>query len=75
MKRIVAAMLALAMLLPLTACGSKSYEVTTKTGRTFNTQGSPKYDMKSETYTFTDEEGKEVIVNQSDVDIIRESGK
>lgn len=75
MKRIIGTLLALLMLLSLAACGSKSYQVTTKTGKTFITQGSPEYDMKSETYKFTNEEGKEVIINQADVDVIQERDK
>lgn len=54
MKRCITALLMLLMLIALVGCGSKNYQVTTKTGETFHTQGAPEYDMKSETYKFTD---------------------
>lgn len=75
MKRCITALLVLLMLALLAACGSKNYQVTTKTGETFHTQGAPEYDMKSETYTFTDEKGEEVILNRIDVDVIQEQNK
>jgi Flp pilus assembly protein TadD len=75
MKRIIAILLSVAMLAALAACGTKNYQVTTKTGKTFTTQGAPEYDLKSETYKFKNEEGREVILNQEDVDVIQEQGK
>lgn len=75
MKRCITALLVLLMLVSLAACGSKNYQVTTKTGETFHTQGAPEYDMKSETYKFTDEKGEEVILNRTDVDVIQEQDK
>jgi hypothetical protein len=72
MKGIIAVLLSLLLLLSLAACGTKNYQITTKTGKTFTTQGAPEYDMESETYRFTNEEGHEVILNQADVDVMQE---
>ncbi|ADU62449.1 MAG: YgdI/YgdR family lipoprotein [Pseudodesulfovibrio sp.] len=72
MKRFITTLLVLLMLIVLAACGSRNYQVTTKTGETFHTQGAPEYDMKSETYKFTDEKGEEVILKRADVDVIQE---
>jgi hypothetical protein len=75
MKGITAAFLSLLLLLSLAACGTKNYQITTKTGKTFITQGAPEYDMESETYRFTNDEGQEVILNQADVDVMQEQTK
>lgn len=75
MKRCITALLVLLMLISLAACGSRNYQVTTKTGEVFHTQGAPEYDMKSETYKFTDEKGEEVTLNRTDVDVIQEQDK
>jgi len=72
MKRILALIVTLILAFSLTACGSKSYNVTTRSGDTFTAIGSPKYDVQTETYKFQDEEGKEVILNQEDIKVIKE---
>lgn len=72
MKRIFALILTLLMALSLCACGSKTYEITTRTGQSFTAKGSPKYDVQSETYKFENEDGKEVILNQEDIEVIKE---
>lgn len=72
MKRLLALVFTLALAFSLTACGSKSYQITTRSGDTFTAKGSPKYDVQSETYKFKDEEGKEVILNQEEIKVIKE---
>lgn len=72
MKRICAIILLVFMSLALAACGSKTYQITTKTGQTYTAKGSPEYDVKTETYNFKNEEGKKVILNQEDIEAIKE---
>ena len=72
MKRILALIMTLLLALSLAACGSKSYQITTRSGETFTATGSPQYDVQSQTYKFHDEEGKEVILNQKDIKVIKE---
>ncbi|WP_243546127.1 YgdI/YgdR family lipoprotein [Pseudodesulfovibrio tunisiensis] len=67
MKRIIAILLTLAMALPLTACGSKTYHVVTKEGDSYTTQGKPDYDVKTETYTFEKEDGQEISINREQI--------
>ncbi len=65
-----------AVILPhpaLAACGTKTYQVTTKSGQTYTANGSLDYDVKSETYKFKNEKGKEIILNQKDIEV--HSGK
>jgi len=72
MKRLLALLLTFLLTFSLAACGSKAYQVTTRSGQTFTAKGSPEYDVQSETYKFKDEEGKEVILNQEDIEVIKE---
>lgn len=73
MKRLVAIVVTLLLTFSLAACGSKNYQVTTKTGNIYNTKGALEYDVQSETYKFKNEEGKEVILNQEDIEVIQET--
>ena len=73
MNRFITVVLALLMTCFLAACGTKSYQVTTKTGKTYTAEGSLEYDVQSETYKFKNEEGKEVILNQEDIEVIQET--
>jgi len=73
MNRCVAIISTLLLTCFLVACGAKSYEVTTKTGKTYTTEGALQYDVQSETYKFENEEGKEVILNQEDIEVIQET--
>lgn len=75
MKKIVAALLSLLLAVSLAACGSKSYLVTMKNGQRFTSSGYPDYDVQSETYKFKNDEGKEVILNQADIEVIQEVDK
>jgi len=72
MNRIIATLLALLLTLSLVGCGSKTYQVTTKAGNTYTAKGALEYDVQSESYTFENEEGKEVILNQEDIEVIQE---
>ena len=72
MKRILALIMTLLLAFSLTACGFKSYQITTQSGETFTANGAPEYDVQSQTYKFHDEEGKEVILNQKDIKVIKE---
>lgn len=71
-KRLFAVILSAAMIFSLYACGSKTYQVKTKSGESFNSLGAPDYDVKSKSYKFTNEMGKEVILNKEDIDSIKE---
>ena len=72
MKRFIAIILTLMLTLSLAACASKTYQVTTKSGSTYTSEGPLKYDVQSETYKFVNENGKEVIINQEDIEVIQE---
>ncbi|MDC0335396.1 YgdI/YgdR family lipoprotein [Pseudodesulfovibrio sp.] len=72
MKRFITIILILLLTLSLAACASKTYEVTTKSGKTYTAEGPLNYDVQSETYKFENEKGKEVIINQEDIEVIQE---
>lgn len=72
MHRFIAIILTLLLSFALTACASKTYEVTTKSGKTYSSKGSLEYDVQNETYKFKNEQGKEVIINQEDIEVIQE---
>lgn len=71
MKHIVA-LISMMLILALGGCGSKNYQVTTKSGQSYTATGPLEYNVQSETYTFKNEEGKEVILNQEDIEVIQE---
>ena len=73
MNRFFALLLTLLLSALLVACGAKSYQVTTKTGKTYTSKGTLEYDVQSETYKFENKEGKEVILNQEDIEVIQET--
>lgn len=56
----------------LSACGTRAYKITTHNGQEYIAQGAPEYNVKSETYTFTDDHGKEVVINKDDIQVIKE---
>lgn len=60
------------MLFVLAACGAKNYQVTTKSGQNYMATGPLEYDVQTETYKFQNEDGKEVILNQEDIEVIQE---
>lgn len=71
MQRFFAFLLAIALLLSLTACGSK-YVVTTKSGEKYMANGPLDLDVKDKTYTVIDEDGNPVILEQDDIDKVTE---
>ena len=75
MQRLIAIACALLLMLTLAACGSKTYDVTTKNGKAYTSVGKPELDRKAQTYTFTNTDGQEVILNQADVDVIEQKKK
>lgn len=56
----------------LAGCGSKKYIVTTKQGDTYIAKGDPDYDVHSETYSFKNEQGIKIRLNQSEIEGIQE---
>ncbi|QGY41094.1 YgdI/YgdR family lipoprotein [Pseudodesulfovibrio cashew] len=72
MYRLITFLMTLLLSLFLLGCGAKQYEVTTKTGKSYTTYGTPEYDVRSETYKFKNDKGKEVILNQEDIEVIQE---
>lgn len=72
MKHILLFFSSLLLIFSLSACGAKSYQVTTKTGKIYTAKGSLEYDVQSETYKFKNEDGKQVILNQEDIEVIQE---
>lgn len=75
MQRLIAIACALLLMLSLAACGSKTYDVTTKSGKAYTSVGKPDFDKKEQTYTFTNTDGQEIILNQADVDVIEQKKK
>lgn len=72
MNRLIGFILTLLLLFSLVGCGTKTYQVTTKTGKIYTASGSLEYDVQSETYKFKNENGKQVILNQEDIEVIQE---
>ena len=56
----------------LAGCGVKTYSITTNAGQEYTAEGAPIYDVKSQTYTFTDANGRQVVVDKDDIRTIRE---
>ncbi|QJB57621.1 YgdI/YgdR family lipoprotein [Pseudodesulfovibrio sp. zrk46] len=73
MNRFLTIMFALLLTCVLAGCGAKTYQVTTKAGKTYTAKGSLEYDVQSETYKFKNDDGKEVILNQEDIEVIQET--
>ncbi len=72
MQRLLSLIICLVLIGSLAGCGAKTYSITTHTGQTYVSQGAPEYDVKSETYTFMNEDDKEVVINKNDIEIIKE---
>lgn len=75
MKRLLTILCALLLTLLLAGCGSKQYQVTTKSGKSYTADGALDYDVQTETYRFENENGNEVILNQEDIEVIQEKDK
>lgn len=71
MQRLFTFLLAIVIMLSLTACGSK-YVVTTKTGQTYTADGPLDLDVEDKTYTVKDENGNPVVLKQEEIDKVTE---
>lgn len=56
----------------LSACGTKTYKITTTAGQEYFSEGSPEYNVTSKTYTFKDGAGNEIVLNKDDIKGIKE---
>lgn len=56
----------------LAGCGVKSYSIKTNSGREYIAQGAPVYNVKSDTYTFSDDQGREVVIHKDEIRVIKE---
>ena len=56
----------------LAGCGAKSYSIKTNSGHEYIAEGTPVYNVKQDTYTFTDHQGNEVVINKDDIRLIKE---
>lgn len=72
MRQFIILILSSMLLLLLAGCGAKQYEVTTKNGRVYTATGALQYDVDKKTYSFENQEGKEVILNKEDIEVIIE---
>ncbi len=72
MKHVITILASLLLVFMLAGCGSKNYQVTTKSGQNYTSNGPLEYDVQSETYKFKNAEGREVILNQEDIEVIQE---
>ncbi len=52
-------------------CGSTTYKVVT-VDQTYVATEKPEYDKKSETYTFTNEDGNTITIKREDMKVIQE---
>ncbi|MES9995293.1 YgdI/YgdR family lipoprotein [Desulfovibrio aminophilus] len=72
MKRVLSMLSIFCLVLGLTACGAKVFNVNMKNGINYQAKGEPEYDKRSATYKFTDTKGREVMVNKDDVQAIQQ---
>ncbi|CCH47479.1 YgdI/YgdR family lipoprotein [Pseudodesulfovibrio piezophilus] len=72
MKKIYTLIILVTVSLSIFGCGTKSYQVTTKNGQKYTAMGALEYDVQSQTYTFENEEGKQIVLEHQDVDVIQE---
>ena len=72
MKSLMRLLAASALCLALTACMTTTYMITTTDGQTYIAHQNPTYDVASDTYAFTDENGKEVTLEKQEIKLIKE---
>ena len=72
MQRVLILLATLLLAFTLAGCGAKSYRIKTMSGQEYIAQGAPEYNVKSDTYTFTDKQGQEVVINKDDIRLIKE---
>ncbi|WP_319584947.1 YgdI/YgdR family lipoprotein [uncultured Pseudodesulfovibrio sp.] len=58
--------------LSLAACMTTSYKITTMNGQIYFAQDHPVYDVNTDTYVFTDEDGQEVKLGKQEIKLIKE---
>jgi hypothetical protein len=58
--------------LSLTACMTSSYKITTMDGQIYFAQDNPVYDVNTDTYVFTDENGQQVTLGKHQIKLIKE---
>jgi len=64
--------LVLAACLALAAgCGAKHFNVTTMNGKSYVSQGEPRFDKDSKSYSFIDLDGHKIILRQADIKEIK----
>ncbi|MBU4566683.1 MAG: YgdI/YgdR family lipoprotein [Desulfarculus sp.] len=71
MKKNLSMLCLFAALTLLTACGATYYTVTTNEGKSYTAVEEPKLNTQGKTYSFKDNNGHVVILNQSDVKEIK----
>lgn len=72
MRTLIVLIAILLLTAPLSGCSAKSYTIRTHEGREYVADGPPQYDVQSATYTFTDDQGREVVINKDDIRLIKE---
>jgi hypothetical protein len=75
MKRLILVLLLCCGMLFLTGCGSKHYTLHMKSGEEVVAVGKPKYDKKSDTLSFKNVNGQNIIVQKQDIDKVVENLK
>ena len=75
MRKTIASIGLLAVLTLMCACGSTYYSVTTNSGHSYVATEKPKLDEGAKTYTFIDNDGHKVILNQSEIAEIKSLNK
>lgn len=69
MKKLISMAILALFLFAAAGCGSTRYKVVT-TDQTYVSSEKPEYDKKSETYTFTNEDGHEMTIKREDMKVI-----
>ncbi|WP_338666971.1 YgdI/YgdR family lipoprotein [Pseudodesulfovibrio methanolicus] len=60
------------LILSLAGCMTTSYKITTTDGQTYIAKDNPVYDVGSDTYAFTDENGEQVTLGKQEIKLIKE---
>jgi predicted aminopeptidase len=69
LSRLLAACL---LALALAACMTTSYKITTTDGQIYIARDNPVYDVNTDTYAFTDENGEQVTLGKQEIKLIKE---
>ncbi|OIQ51645.1 hypothetical protein BerOc1_00100 [Pseudodesulfovibrio hydrargyri] len=60
------------LVIGLAACMTTSYKITTTSGQIYIAQDHPVYDVSTDTYAFTDENGQQVTLGKQEIRLIKE---